>query len=75
VASDHKAAVLRLIDRLLDDVPGAGNRPALARRIKLLLEGAIATALVDPGRAPFEDAKAMAALLLDHPTDRDGKGA
>jgi hypothetical protein len=31
--------------------------------------------LVDPGRAPFEDAKAMAALLLDHPTDRDEEDA
>jgi AcrR family transcriptional regulator len=75
VASDHKAGVLRLVDRLLDDVPGVGNRPALARRLKLLAEGAIATALVDPGRAPFEDAKAMAALLLDQPTDRDEEDA
>jgi AcrR family transcriptional regulator len=75
VASDHKAGVLRLVDRLLDDVPGVGNRPAVARRLKLLAEGAIATALVDPGRAPFEDAKAMAALLLDHLIDRDEEDA
>ena len=63
VASAHKQAVLDLITTLVAQLDVA--EPAtLARQLKLLLEGAIATALVDPGPQPARDARTAAATLL-----------
>jgi AcrR family transcriptional regulator len=64
VASAHKHAVLDLITALVAELDVA-EPETLARQLKLLLEGAIATALVDPGPQPARDARTAAATLLD----------
>jgi AcrR family transcriptional regulator len=63
VASTHKQAVLDLIASLAAQLD-IGEPDTLARQLKLLLEGAIATALVDPGPQPARDARTAAATLL-----------
>jgi AcrR family transcriptional regulator len=63
VASHHKRAVLDLIARRVAQL-GVADPDGLARQLKLLLEGAVATALVDPGPQPARDARDAAAALL-----------
>jgi AcrR family transcriptional regulator len=65
VASSHKAAVLALIARRVSRL-GISPPDALARQLKVLLEGAIATALVDPDPQAARDARLAAAALLAH---------
>jgi hypothetical protein len=57
VASHHKHALLELIVQRTAQL-GVANPQGLARQLKLLLEGAVATALVDPGLQPARDAAA-----------------
>ena len=64
VASAHKAAVLDLITSRAVRL-GVADPARLARQLKVLLEGAIATALVDPGGQPARDARSAAATLLE----------
>ena len=66
VASAHKQAVLDLITALVAQLDVA-EPDTLARQLKLLLEGAIVTALVDPGPQPARDARTAAAALLASP--------
>ena len=63
VASHHKHALLELIVQRTAQL-GVANPEGLARQLKLLLEGAVATALVDPGPQPARDARDAAATLL-----------
>jgi AcrR family transcriptional regulator len=63
VASHHKHALLDLIAQRVAQLDVA-DPDRLARQLKLLLEGAVATALVDPGPQPARDARAAAATLL-----------
>jgi AcrR family transcriptional regulator len=63
VASAHKAAVLALIARRAGQLE-ASQPDLLARQLKMLLEGAITTALVDPSPQPARDARLAAAALL-----------
>jgi AcrR family transcriptional regulator len=63
VASHHKRALLDLIGQRVAQL-GVADLGGLARQLKLLLEGAVATALVDPGPQPARDARAAAATLL-----------
>lgn len=65
VASAHKAAVLMLIARRVAQL-GTSQPDLLARQLKVLLEGAITTALVDPGPQAAHDARSAAAALLAH---------
>jgi AcrR family transcriptional regulator len=65
VASAHKAAVLALIARRVAQL-GTSQPDLLARQLKVLLEGAITTALVDPGPEAARDARLAAAALLAH---------
>jgi AcrR family transcriptional regulator len=65
VASAHKAAVLALIARRVAQL-GTSQPDLLARQLKVLLEGAITTALVDPSPQPARDAGLAAAALLAH---------
>jgi AcrR family transcriptional regulator len=65
VASAHKAAVLALIARRVAQL-GTSQPNLLARQLKVLLEGAITTALVDPGPEAARDARLAAAALLAH---------
>jgi AcrR family transcriptional regulator len=65
VASAHKAAVLALIARRVAQL-GTSQPDLLARQLKVLLEGAITTALVDPSPQPARDARLAAAALLAH---------
>jgi AcrR family transcriptional regulator len=67
VARGHKAAVLELIDQRARDLDVA-DPACLARQLKLLLEGAIATALVEPAVQPARDARAAAQALITHMT-------
>jgi hypothetical protein len=69
VASHHKRALLDLIAQRVVQL-GVADPDGLARQLKLLLEGAVATALVDPGPQPARDARAAAATLLA----AEGKG-
>jgi AcrR family transcriptional regulator len=63
VASAHKAAVHGLIARRVAQLR-ARQPELLARQLKVLLEGAIATALVDPDPRAARDARLAAATLL-----------
>jgi AcrR family transcriptional regulator len=63
VASHHKRAVLDLIAQRVAQL-GVADPDGLARQLKLLLEGAVSTALVDPGAQPGRDARDAAATLL-----------
>jgi AcrR family transcriptional regulator len=63
VASAHKAAVLALIARRVGQL-GVLQPELLARQLKVLLEGAITTALVDPSPQAARDARLAAAALL-----------
>ncbi len=63
VASAHKAAVLTLIARRVEQL-GTSQPGLLARQLKVLLEGAITTALVDPSPQAAHDARLAAAALL-----------
>jgi AcrR family transcriptional regulator len=65
VASAHKAAVLALIAQRVAQL-GTSQPDLLARQLKVLLEGAITTALVDPGPQAARDAQLAAADLLAH---------
>jgi AcrR family transcriptional regulator len=65
VASAHKAAVLALIARRVGQL-GVLQPELLARQLKVLLEGAITTALVDPSPQAARDARLAAAALLAH---------
>jgi AcrR family transcriptional regulator len=65
VASAHKAAVLTLIVRLVERL-GTARPDLLARQLKVLLEGAVTTALVDPDPQVAQDARLAAADLLTH---------
>jgi AcrR family transcriptional regulator len=65
VASAHKAAVLTLIARRVAQL-GSSQPGLLARQLKVLLEGAITTALVDPDPQAARDARLAAAALLGH---------
>lgn len=65
VASAHKAAVHALIARRVAQL-GTSQPDLLARQLKVLLEGAITTALVDPGPQAARDARLAAAALLAH---------
>ena len=65
VASAHKAAVLALIARRVAQL-GVLQPDLLARQLKVLLEGAITTALVDPDPQAARDARMAAAALLAH---------
>jgi len=63
VASRHKQ---RLLDFLTERTVELGVRDPhlLARQIKVLIEGAVATALVDPSPQPAQDARAAAVVLI-----------
>ncbi|MEV0269333.1 TetR family transcriptional regulator [Hamadaea sp. NPDC050747] len=63
VASLHKR---RLLDFITTRTVAMGVRDpeALARQLKVLMEGAVATALVDPGPQPALDARAAAVVLI-----------
>ncbi len=63
VASHHKRALLDLIAQRVAQL-GVADPDGLARQLKLLLEGAVATALVDPGPQAARDARDAAATLL-----------
>jgi len=63
VASRHKHALLDLIIQRVAQL-GVADPDSLARQLKLLLEGAVATALVDPAPQPARDAHDAAATLL-----------
>jgi len=63
VASDHKHKLLDHIAGLCQRL-GARQPDLLARQLKLLLEGVIATALVDPGPHHAHDARAAAQSLI-----------
>jgi hypothetical protein len=63
LASHHKRAVLDLIAQRVAQL-GVADPDGLARQLKLLLEGAVSTALVDPGAQPGRDARDAAATLL-----------
>lgn len=63
VASEHKRAVLQLISGRTAQLAVA-DPAGLARQLKVLLEGAISTALVDPGAQAASDARRAAAVLL-----------
>jgi AcrR family transcriptional regulator len=63
VASHHKRALLDLIAQRVVQL-GVADPDQLARQLKLLLEGAVTTALVDPGPEPARDARDAAAILL-----------
>jgi AcrR family transcriptional regulator len=63
VASHHKHALLDLIVQRVVQL-GVADPDGFARQLKLLLEGAVATALVDPGPQPARDARDAAATLL-----------
>lgn len=65
VASAHKAAVLALIELRVAQL-GTSQPDLLARQLKVLLEGAITTALVDPSPQAARDARLAAAALLAH---------
>jgi AcrR family transcriptional regulator len=65
VASAHKAAVLALIARRVEQL-GTSQPDLLARQLKVLLEGAVTTALVDPNPQAARDARLAAAALLAH---------
>ena len=65
VALAHKAAVLALIARRAAQL-GTSQPDLLARQLKVLLEGVITTALVDPGPQAARDARLAAATLLTH---------
>lgn len=65
VASAHKAAVLALIARRVGQLR-TSQPDLLARQLKVLLEGAITTALVDPSPQAARDARLAAAALLAH---------
>ena len=65
VASAHKAAVLALIARRAAQLR-TPDPDLLARQLKVLLEGAITTALVDPSPQAARDARLAAASLLAH---------
>lgn len=65
VASAHKAAVYALIARRVAQLE-APQPELLARQLKVLLEGAITTALVDPDPQAARDARLAAATLLTH---------
>jgi AcrR family transcriptional regulator len=67
VARAHKTAVLELIVQRVEDLDVA-DPAALARQLKLLLEGAIATALVEPAVQPARDARDAAQALISHMT-------
>jgi len=74
VASAHKAAVLALIARRTGQL-GAGQPELLARQLKMLLEGAITTALVDPDPQAARDARLAAAALLAHASGKPREAA
>ncbi|HEX6683192.1 MAG TPA: TetR family transcriptional regulator [Candidatus Limnocylindrales bacterium] len=63
VASEHKQRLLDFITGLCRRL-GARRPDLLARQLKLLLEGLVATALVDPGGQPAQDARAVAETLI-----------
>jgi AcrR family transcriptional regulator len=63
VASEHKRAVLQLISVRTAQLAVA-DPAGLARQLKVLLEGAISTALVDPSAQAASDARRAAAVLL-----------
>jgi AcrR family transcriptional regulator len=63
VASAHKREVLGLITARVGQLAVA-DPAGLARQLKILLEGAITTALVDPGAQAATDARCAAAILL-----------
>ncbi|RKE20376.1 TetR/AcrR family transcriptional regulator [Streptomyces sp. TLI_171] len=68
VAAAHKREVTRYVAGLLE----ADGRPAadaadLARRLVLLMDGAIVTALREGGTAPAAEARDVAAALLTNP--------
>jgi AcrR family transcriptional regulator len=67
VARAHKAAVLELIVRRVEELDVA-DPASLARQLKLLLEGAIATALVEPAVQPARDARDAAESLISQMT-------
>jgi len=69
IASAHKADVLALIARRTGQL-GAVQPELLARQLKVLLEGAITTALVDPDPRAARDARLAAAVLLAHATGK-----
>jgi AcrR family transcriptional regulator len=74
VASAHKAAVLALIARRVVQL-GASQPDLLARQLKVLLEGAITTALVDPSPQAARDARLAAGALLAHAPGEPGAAA
>jgi hypothetical protein len=57
--------VLALIERRVAQL-GTSQPDLLARQLKVLLEGAITTALVDPDPQAARDARLAAAALLAH---------
>jgi AcrR family transcriptional regulator len=63
VVSEHKQRLLDVISGLCRRL-GARRPDQLARQLKLLLEGVVATALVDPGEQPARDARAIAETLI-----------
>jgi AcrR family transcriptional regulator len=63
VVSRHKRGVFDLIVQRVAQL-GVADPDGLARQLKLLLEGMVATALVDPGPQPARDARDAAATLL-----------
>jgi AcrR family transcriptional regulator len=74
VASAHKGAVLALIARRAAQL-GTSQPDLLARQLKVLLEGAITTALVDPSPQAARDARLAAASLLTHASGEPGATA
>jgi AcrR family transcriptional regulator len=74
VASAHKAAVLALIARRVAQL-GTSQPDLLARQLKVLLEGAITTALVDPSPQAARDARLAAGALLAHASGQPGAAA
>ncbi|POX51178.1 TetR family transcriptional regulator [Streptomyces sp. Ru71] len=64
VAAEHKERVTAYVAELLAR-SGHQNAEALARRIVLLMDGAIVTALRERTTAPAAEARAVAAAVLD----------
>jgi hypothetical protein len=75
-AREHKLAVLADLVKLVEQI-GVRDPKKLARRLFLLMEGAMATAYVEGATWPATDAKAAAEVLLRDArrASRDRRGA